>query len=421
MRDYTAAQTILERVLDLTLIRKKEQQDKAVTVQSLDFDLVLHLNLVFLFIQMDELAEARDCLAEADAIFPHLRGHSQSRYRAHYHAIRGLLLFAQGRFADAADAVAQAGNPDYPACLRVPRSSTWCAASLPRPSRCCAATSTWSAKHGTTHRPELRDHMLELAESLFGQDKHDEAFAAVAEARTIVADFTLPADATWRRTLQSWAQRARRWAVARRLRRSRTSYSNSPRSRSRASRFRIASAFARRYPDYLGGDRISKGATMDEMMLLRMTGGLGSGLDLAAVLIFIAFAVIYFLAPLVTHTRERPAALAIALYLMVGYAAISLVQLLLQWSGMTNAGGGFGMPGRTPMAVHLLFAFGALKAATVVIAMIAFVVGLHSLRFKDPETRAFEQAVEKLQQLRDENVRLRKRLERDASEAHDGL
>lgn len=164
---------------------------------------------------------------------------------------------------------------------------------------------------------------------------------------------------------------------------------------------------------------------MDELLLLRLTGGLGAGLDMTALLAFVAFAVIYFLAPIVTNTRERPAAMALALYLMIGYTAISLAQLLLQWAELGVGGGGFGMPGRGPMAVNLLFAIGALKTAIMVIAMIAFVVGLQTLRFKDPETRAFEQAVEKLQQLRDENVRLRKRLERESAHddggTHDGL
>ena len=49
---------------------------------------------------------------------------------------------------------------------------------------------------------------------------------------------------------------------------------------------------------------------MDEMLLLRLTGGLGTGLDLTAALTFIAFALVHFLAPLVTHTRERPTALS---------------------------------------------------------------------------------------------------------------
>jgi hypothetical protein len=158
---------------------------------------------------------------------------------------------------------------------------------------------------------------------------------------------------------------------------------------------------------------------MDELFLLRMTGGLSTGLDMPALVAFIAFAAVYFLTPAVTHSRERPAALAIALYLLIGYGTLSLAQLVLTWAEMGNAGG-FGMaPGRGPMAAQMHIAFGALKMIVFLLALLAFVVGLQSLRFKDPETRAFEQAVEKLQQLRDENVRLRKRLDHEDSAAHD--
>ncbi len=50
--------------------------------------------------------------------------------------------------------------------------------------------------------------MLELAECLFGQGKHEEAFTAVHEARLIVAEFALPADAVWRRAMHAWLGRA---------------------------------------------------------------------------------------------------------------------------------------------------------------------------------------------------------------------
>ena len=62
---------------------------------------------------------------------------------------------------------------------------------------------------GTLHRPGLVDSTLDFAESLFGQAKHDDAFASLHEARSIVADFALPSDAAWRKTLETWLQRAR--------------------------------------------------------------------------------------------------------------------------------------------------------------------------------------------------------------------
>jgi hypothetical protein len=48
-----------------------------------------------------------------------------------------------------------------------------------------------------------------LAESLFGQVNYEAAFASLQEARSIVADFALPPDAAWRKTLETWLQRAR--------------------------------------------------------------------------------------------------------------------------------------------------------------------------------------------------------------------
>jgi predicted lipid-binding transport protein (Tim44 family) len=165
---------------------------------------------------------------------------------------------------------------------------------------------------------------------------------------------------------------------------------------------------------------------MDELALLRMLGVVGSGMDVTAIVAFVAFGVIYFLAPLVTRTRERPAALAASLYLLIGYAAISLVLMVLQWSEMMNGvAQGFGMPGRGNLAAHIVFGVNAVKTVVFLLAMIAFVIGLQAMPFKDAETQAFEQAVEKLQQLRDENLRLRKRLEREAARddagTHDGM
>ena len=64
-------------------------------------------------------------------------------------------------------------------------------------------------KLGTTHRPEILHPTLDLAEAYYGQAKHEAAFETLREARSIVADFALPPDAAWRKTLETWLQRAR--------------------------------------------------------------------------------------------------------------------------------------------------------------------------------------------------------------------
>ena len=62
---------------------------------------------------------------------------------------------------------------------------------------------------GTLRRPEFFGETLLLAEALFGQGKHGDAFASFEEARSIVADFALPADYAWRKALEIWLKRAK--------------------------------------------------------------------------------------------------------------------------------------------------------------------------------------------------------------------
>jgi hypothetical protein len=151
---------------------------------------------------------------------------------------------------------------------------------------------------------------------------------------------------------------------------------------------------------------------MDEMMLRLTTGSFGSGLDTTAILAFLGFAVMYLITPAVARTRDRPTGMALALYLLIGYAGISLLQLLLQWTqmdGMMHAG----FQGRGQLGTLLFFGLAALKMLVFLIAMVVFVIGLQSIRVGQQDMQSFEDAVQKLQQLRDENADLRQRLQRE--------
>jgi tetratricopeptide (TPR) repeat protein len=208
-RDFAAAQTLLERVFDLTLVYKKEHEDKVIPFPYHHFNFTLHLNLVFLFIQMGELAEARYWMAEADALCPTVPRRNQTVYHDHYRAIRAFLLFMLGRFADAASELDQVKNPEYAPCLRVASKLQLVRQEFAQAEETLRRYIDLEAKQGVMHRPELRDYYLDLAESRFGQAKHDEALAAITAARTLVADFALPADTAWRRAMQTWLGRAR--------------------------------------------------------------------------------------------------------------------------------------------------------------------------------------------------------------------
>jgi tetratricopeptide (TPR) repeat protein len=210
LRDHASAQRMLERALDLTLLRKKTQPDPGVVKRSASaIELVLHLNLIFLFIEMGELGEARSHREEVDDIFDAMTRRQQARYEDHYRAVRALLLYAQGAFANAEAELDRAPNPEYPACLRVRTKLRLVRQDFAQAENLLRKFLDQERKKGSLHRPELRDHTLELAESLFGQGRMDEAFQALDEARAIVADFALPPSASWGHALHAWRHRAR--------------------------------------------------------------------------------------------------------------------------------------------------------------------------------------------------------------------
>src|SRR5882724_9105441 len=171
LHDHGAAQHMLERVLDLTLVRNEGQEDtRSVAAYPLpEIQLVLHLNLVFLFLEMRALADARSHILEADEIFAGLIKGRQARYAGHYRALRALLMFALGQFANAAREVDKAANRDYSACLRARAKLHLIRMELSQAETLLRKFSDLERRKGTLHRPELRSNTLDLAESLFGQ------------------------------------------------------------------------------------------------------------------------------------------------------------------------------------------------------------------------------------------------------------
>src|SRR5262249_29271341 len=126
---------------------------------------------------------------------------------------------------------------------------------------------------------------------------------------------------------------------------------------------------------------------MDELMWLRMFGGSfgGSGFDVTALIAFIAFAVIYLVAPVIGYRPKRPASMLAALYILLVYGAISVMQMLLQWFHLLDRGGR--MFERGNGEAHILFGFAILKIVVFLAALLAFVIGLGSLRLQEPEER----------------------------------
>jgi len=127
---------------------------------------------------------------------------------------------------------------------------------------------------------------------------------------------------------------------------------------------------------------------MNELITLALTG-FGSGIDLTALIAFLGFAIVYFLAPVVGYQPYRPPGLTLALYALIFYVGIALLQLLVQavfLMGGVRPGGGRppGMAGMlgNEFGPYLLLVFAIVKVVLFLIAMIAFVSGLRGLRFQ---------------------------------------
>ena len=130
---------------------------------------------------------------------------------------------------------------------------------------------------------------------------------------------------------------------------------------------------------------------MDELALLRLMGiGSSPGVELTALIAFFVIAVIYFLAPVVGYRFQRPASMAMAMYLLVVHFGFSVIQLVFQWlqllGGPAGRGGGIfggpGLGGGDPMYFHVSFLISILKNMVFLVAILSFVVGLQSLRLR---------------------------------------
>jgi ABC-type transport system involved in cytochrome c biogenesis permease subunit len=120
---------------------------------------------------------------------------------------------------------------------------------------------------------------------------------------------------------------------------------------------------------------------MEELMFLRMFGGFGQMFDLTALIAFIAYGVVYVLVPVVGYEQYRPTALLTAMYLLVAYGAVSLLQVILQWILLFESRGG-AMLGRENAGLHLTMIFTAAKLALFLVSMIVFIAGLRLLRLR---------------------------------------
>ena len=208
VQDCAAAQRMSEKLLDLTLFWSKGGIKPDVAAPGVPLiELVLQLNLVVLFVRMEELDLAADHLEEADALFGKLVK-PQRQLGDWYRGVRALMLHAQGRFTMAEGELDKAQDPETPLCLSDRAKLSLVRGEFSQAEQLLRKYLDLVGKQGSVHRPDLREQVLELAESLFGGGKYDEAFYALEEARAITRDFALPVASAWRKALAGWLHRA---------------------------------------------------------------------------------------------------------------------------------------------------------------------------------------------------------------------
>jgi tetratricopeptide (TPR) repeat protein len=219
-KEYEAAQRLLDRGMDAILILKKPadansggpgawaRSSELVALDSWNF--VFQTVLAYLLIEADELSQAEHRLGEIDRIFSEFNARWQTAYHDSCFLIRAHWHCAVGQFEEAERwcAQTQLGPADsffarVRAAIDLARKDYLGAEHILRDHL------DMQGRVGTRHRQDLLPHTLALADALFGQAKHDDAFASFEEARSIVADFALPADNAWRKALATWLQRAK--------------------------------------------------------------------------------------------------------------------------------------------------------------------------------------------------------------------
>jgi hypothetical protein len=119
---------------------------------------------------------------------------------------------------------------------------------------------------------------------------------------------------------------------------------------------------------------------MMRMMMFGGAGGMfGTGIDMSAIIAFLVIGVVYLLVPVLGYQTERPPGFAIALYTLIAYGGISLLQMLFWWVMLLDRGNMRALGGQDLMG-HVVMLFSAVKLVVFLIAMLSFVRGLRGLR-----------------------------------------
>jgi tetratricopeptide (TPR) repeat protein len=212
VHDYMAAQHLLERALNLTLLARKTSAGDNVVVnagQLPTMEFVLHMNLACIFIEFHELADAKRHLREASLLFDEVGKAFQKMFHDHFLCLRARWKLEAGRIDDAWKELERAHDLDFSNCVRM-RAKLHVACNEYQDALVLLDQAfEQQRRKGSLHHPEMLEACLERATCQFELGKRSDALKSLDEARRIVTDFRLPRRDRWRKNLAPWAARAR--------------------------------------------------------------------------------------------------------------------------------------------------------------------------------------------------------------------
>jgi len=212
LKDFAAAQPILERVLDMTLAAKRGPKNvfpRAAPAQLRAIDFVLHYNLTLVFIAFDELAEARARLHEAEELFPTLNKANQGALHDPLYGLRARWNLDAGNIDESRSDCERLQDPSGRIALRMRaklhlRQQEHAEAEVLLQEFRDRLRNTGMLRH-----PDHVEPLMDLAECQYHLGDRDVAFTTLDEARGLAAEFALPSNAKWKSRLHPWLERAK--------------------------------------------------------------------------------------------------------------------------------------------------------------------------------------------------------------------
>jgi hypothetical protein len=117
----------------------------------------------------------------------------------------------------------------------------------------------------------------------------------------------------------------------------------------------------------------------DDMMYRVNTAAASlSGVEWFVVFSFVAFGIVYFLAPVLGYDGQHRGMLSFSLYLLLGYGVLALVQVVIAY--LIYLGSSNSSTTAAKAAVHLATIFAILKLIVFLAAQGCFILGIQGLR-----------------------------------------